>query len=357
MIRAQFDLALTNFVLRARMEVPARGVTALFGPSGCGKTTLLRCIAGLEPRARGYLQIESETWQDDAQRIFLPTFRRLLGFVFQEPSLFEHLDVRGNLEFGYVRTPAAQRKITWERTVELLDIGPLLHRMPGRLSGGERQRVAIARAVLAGPRLLLMDEPLAALDAQRKREILPFLERLQQELSIPVLYVSHQVDEVTQLVDYLVLIRAGEVVASGPLVQILARVDLPTAQDEEAGVVIEAQAVAHETRHHLLRLEFPGGQLYVPSEKIALGQRVRLRIQARDVSLALSEHHDSSILNRFPATIVELAQAANAANVMVRLDVGGTALLARVTHRSLEQLQVQVGSKVWAQVKSVALTS
>jgi len=355
MIHARFDLAFSGFALQAMLDVPAQGVTALFGPSGCGKSTLLRCVAGLERAARGYLRVNAETWQDDERKIFLPTHRRLLGYVFQEPSLFAHIDVRRNLEFGYVRTPPGQRKTTWERTVDLLDVGPLLHRMPEGLSGGEKQRVAIARAVLAAPRLLLLDEPLAALDVERKREILPFLQRLQQELSIPVLYVSHQIDEVAQLADHLVLLRAGRVIASGPLTQMLARLDLPMAQDEDAGVVIETQAAAHDERHHLVRLDFPGGHVYVARRALASGQLVRLRIQARDVSLALSEHRDSSILNRFPATIVELAEASNPANALVRLDAGGTALLARVTYRSLEQLQIGVGAKVWAQVKSVAL--
>ena len=355
MIRAKFELAFPGFVLQAAMEVPASGVTAIFGPSGCGKSTLLRCVAGLEHAASGFLQVSAETWQDDSRNVFVPTHRRLLGFVFQEPSLFSHLNVRRNLQFGYDRTPAQQRKISWERTVELLDVGPLLHRMPEGLSGGEKQRVAIARAVLAAPNLLLMDEPLAALDAERKREILPFLERLQREMSIPVLYVSHHVEEVAQLADHLVLLRAGRVVASGPLAQTFARLDLPTAQDEEAGVVIETRVAARDERHHLVRLDFAGGELYVARESLVVGQAVRLRIQARDVSLALTEHHDSSILNRFPATIVELATASNPGNAIVRLDAGGTALLARVTHRSIEQLRVGVGSKVWAQVKAVAL--
>ncbi len=355
MIRANFELVFPGFVLQAALEVPASGVTAIFGPSGCGKSTLLRCFAGLERAASGHLQINGDTWQDDSRDIFLPTHRRLLGFVFQEPSLFSHLNVRRNLEFGYNRTPSGQRKITWERIVELLDVGPLLHRMPDRLSGGEKQRVAIARAVLAAPKLLLMDEPLAALDAERKREILPFLHQLQKELSIPVLYVSHQVEEVTQLADHLVLLRAGRVVASGPLAPMLARLDLPIAQDEDAGVAIETRVTARDERHHLVRLDFAGGEVYVARESLILGQAVRLRIQARDVSLALSEHHDSSILNRFPATVVEVAPASNPANAIVRLDAGGTALLARVTQRSLEQLQIGVGSKVWAQVKAVAL--
>jgi len=355
MIRARFELAFPGFALQAAMEMPADGVTAIFGPSGCGKSTLLRCVAGLERAASGYLHVSAETWQDDSRGLFLPTHRRSLGFVFQEPSLFSHLNVRRNLDFGYDRAPSGQHKITWERTIELLDVGALLHRMPDGLSGGEKQRVAIARAVLAAPKLLMMDEPLAALDAERKREILPFLGQLQREMAIPVLYVSHNIEEVAQLADHLVLLRAGRVVASGPLVQMLARLDLPTAQDEDAGVVIDTRVASRDERHHLVRLDFAGGEVYVARESLVLGQAIRLRIQARDVSLALSEHHDSSILNRFPATVVELTNASNPANAIVQLDAGGTALLARVTQRSLEQLQVSIGSKVWAQVKAVAL--
>ncbi|SPE34535.1 Molybdenum import ATP-binding protein ModC 1 [Burkholderiales bacterium] len=355
MIRAQFDLALPGFLLQASIDIPASGVTALFGPSGSGKTTLLRCLAGLEHAAGGFLQVDTQTWQDDSKKIFLPVHQRSLGFVFQEPSLFEHCSVRRNLEFGYRRTPVAQRKMPWQRTVDLLDVGPLLHRMPESLSGGERQRVAIARAVLAGPKLMLMDEPLAALDTVRKQEILPFLERLHRELSIPVLYVSHHIDEVARLADHLVLLRAGRVIASGPLMQMLARLDLPTAHDEDAGVVIETRVATRDQRYHLNELDFSGGQIHVARDSLTPGQPVRLRIQARDVSLALADHHDSSILNRFPATVVEIAAASNPANVMVLLDAGGTALLARITHRSLDQLHIGVGSRVWAQVKAVAL--
>jgi len=355
MICARFDLAMPGFSLQASFEVPASGVTALFGPSGSGKTTILRCLAGLERAAGGYLQVNTQVWQDDTRRIFLPAHQRPLGFVFQDPSLFEHCSVRRNLEFGYRRTPVERRKPSWQRTVDLLDIGPLLHRMPAGLSGGEKQRVAIARAVLAGPQLLLMDEPLAALDAVRKQEILPFLDRLQRELSIPVLYVSHHIDEVARLADHLVLVRAGRVIASGPLAQVLTRLDLPTAQDEDAGVVIETRVATRDPRYHLSRLDFSGGQIHVARDFPDPGQQVRLRIQARDVSLALADHHDSSIVNRFPATVTELAAASNPANVMVLLDAGGTALLARITHRSLDQLQLGVGSHVWAQVKAVAL--
>ncbi len=355
MLRAQLRLALPGFALDATFEAPASGVTALFGPSGAGKTRLLRALAGLEPRARGTVQFADSLWQDDARRIFVPTHRRALGFVFQEPGLFAHLSVRDNLDFGMRRTPPPRRTVAWERAIALVDVGPLLARSVGALSGGERQRVAIARALLASPRLLLLDEPLAALDLPRKRELLGTLARLQRELRIPMLYVSHHVDEIAALADHLVLLRAGTVLASGPLAATLARTDLPVADDEDLGVVIDTRVASHDARFHLAQLRFAGGAIHVPSGALAAGTAVRIRIPARDVSLALSAHADSSILNRIAATVVAIHDLPNPANVLVRLDAGGVALLARITHRSREQLHLAPGSAVWAQVKSAAL--
>lgn len=354
-MRADLHLDLPGFRLRAHLELPARGVTAVFGRSGAGKTLLLRALAGLEPASRGRVEVAGQAWQDDDAGVFLPTHQRTLGYVFQETSLLAHRSVRGNLAFGYERTPAAARTVQWDQAIALLDIGPLLDRAPAGLSGGERQRIAIARALLASPRLLLMDEPLAALDTARKREILPFLARAQRALDIPLIYVSHQIEEIAALAQHLVVLDAGAVVASGPLAPTLARLDLALAQDEDGGVVVDAVAAAHDGRFHLTRLDFPGGQIHVPRETLELGEAVRVRIRARDVSLALSAHEDSSVLNRFAATVQEIAATANPANVLVRLDAGGTALLARVTLRSQEHLGLEPGRRVWAQVKSAAL--
>lgn len=354
-IHARFRLGYPGFALDVDLRLPGRGVTALFGHSGSGKTTCLRCFAGLERAPAGRLEVNGELWQDSEAGVFVPTHRRALGYVFQEASLFPHLTVRRNLEYGMRRVVAAARRVAWDQALALLGIGHLLDRLPARLSGGERQRVGMARALLTSPRLLLMDEPLAALDHQRKREILPYLERLHDELDIPVLYVSHAPDEVAQLADHLVLLEQGRVVAQGPLAATLARLDLPTALGEDAGVVIEAAIAEHDEAYHLTRLAFPGGSVFVARRPEAVGHRLRFRVHARDVSLAVSRVDGTSITNLLPATVAEVADADTPAHVLVRLDAGGTPLVARITRRSLDQLQVAPGRRMWAQIKSVAL--
>ena len=347
-IVAGLRLVHPGFVLDVHLTLPGRGVTALFGHSGSGKTSLLRCVAGLE-RPAGRLRVNGETWQDDD--IFLPAHRRPLGYVFQEAGLFPHLTVRGNLEYGMRRT-GGPGTADLRQTAELLGIGELLARRPDRLSGGERQRVAIARALLTRPRLLLMDEPLASLDPARKSGILPYLERLHDELAIPILYVTHSVDEVAQLADHLVVLEGGRVTASGPLAETFARLDLPLARDEGAGTVLSARVAGHDA-DGITRLAIAGGEILVPRRPEAVGQPVRLRIAARDVSLALARHEDTSILNVLPATVTGCADVAG--QVLVSLDAGGTRLLARVTHRSWNRLAAAPGTALYAQIKSVAL--
>jgi molybdate transport system ATP-binding protein len=357
-ILARFDNGgegAAGFRLGLDLQLPGHGVTALFGTSGSGKTTTLRCIAGLERASSAYLEVNGEVWQDSARGYFLPTHRRPLGYVFQEASLFAHLSVRRNLEYGLKRSDRAAGRAIWQQTIDMLGIGHLLARMPVMLSGGERQRVAIARALLTSPKLLLMDEPLAALDHARKLEILPHLERLRDELAIPVLYVSHQRDEVARLADHLVLLEQGRELASGPLPAMLARLDLAPAAADDAAAVIDTTVAQQDDHYQLMRLDFAGGQIFVPQRDLALGKPLRVQVQARDVSLALAAHEDSSILNRVEATVVEVAAAAHAAHVVVRLDAGGTALLARITRRSCDQLGVLAGQRLWAQIKSVAL--
>ncbi|MEZ0616058.1 molybdenum ABC transporter ATP-binding protein, partial [Pseudomonas sp. Env-44] len=243
MMDIRLHLKYSAFALDVDLQLPGRGVSALYGHSGSGKTTCLRCIAGLERAEHGFVQINDEVWQDSRKGLFVPPHKRALGYVFQEASLFPHLSVLANLEFGLKRIPRPQRRVDMAQATELLGIGHLLERHPQHLSGGERQRIGIARALLTSPKLLLMDEPLAALDSQRKSEILPYLERLHDELDIPVLYVSHAQDEVARLADHIVLLSDGKALASGPIGETLARLDLPLALGDDAGVVITGSVV------------------------------------------------------------------------------------------------------------------
>jgi len=353
-IQARFNLSYPGFALRAELNVFAHGIIALFGPSGSGKTTLLRCIAGLERTHNGMLQIKDETWQDGTK--FLPVHRRPLGYVFQEASLFPHLSVRQNLEYGLKRTPQAQRRIQLEQVVEWLGLDKLIGRdSSAGLSGGERQRVAIGRALLTSPRLLLMDEPLSALDSASKREIMPYLEKLHSELDIPAIYVSHSLDEVARLADQLVLMEQGRVVISDSLNEILGRLDLPTAQLDDAGAVIETTVGEQDGEYHLTRLDFPGGSLWVSRVEHAVGCKVRARVLARDVSIAAVEPRETSISNIFKARIDDIRDEGKD-RVSLRMSVGsGQMLLSRITRRSRDHLGLAVGMEVFAQVKSVAL--
>jgi len=353
-IQARFRIERRDFSLAVDLTLPGRGITALFGHSGSGKTTCLRAMAGLERAADGYFAIGDEVWQDEAAGRFVPTHQRTLGVVFQEASLFPHLSVRGNMEFGQKRASTAGLRFALPEIAELLGIDHLLGRNPAQLSGGERQRVAIARALLAGPQILLMDEPLAALDLKRKLEILPYLERLHRELAIPIIYVSHAPDEVARLADHLVLLDDGKVVASGRLNEVLSRIDLPSAFADDAGVVIEARIAAHEA-DDLTRLEFPGGAIFVSRHDEPAGTFLRCRIHARDVSLALVPQVHTSILNCVSAVVVDLAPTATPGHVLVKLDVAGEPLLARITRRSAERLEIRPGLALRAQIKAVAL--
>ena len=349
-LRGRLTLDLPGFRLEADLDLPGRGVTALFGPSGCGKTTLLRCLAGLE-RPQGWLQVQDEAWQEEGR--FLPPHRRPVGYVFQEAGLFPHLDVRGNLRYGLRRAGGEPGR--FDAMVALLGLESLLERRPDRLSGGERQRVAIARALLTAPRLLLMDEPLASLDHARKQEILPYLERLHAELEIPVLYVSHAADEVARLADHLVLMEGGRTTRQGPLSDLLSRVDPPVRLGEEVGAVFEGTVAERDPRWHLARVVFDGGELWVRDGGAALGQRVRVRILARDVSVAASHHEDASFLNVLPARVTACADEEDPALALVQLRAGGTTLLARLTRRSVARLELVPDRAVWAQIKAVAL--
>jgi molybdate transport system ATP-binding protein len=352
-IEAKFELAYPGFSLNVEVTLPGKGVTALFGPSGCGKTTILRCMAGLTRAIRGRLVINGETWQDDSH--FLPVHRRPLGYVFQDANLFAHLSVRRNLGYATSRLPDADHHDAFQHIVDLLDIAHLLERPPAGLSGGERQRVAIARALLTRPRLLLMDEPLAALDVARKNEFLPYLERLHDDLEIPVIYVSHAPDEVARLADHIVVLDAGKVVTVGALTDVLARLDLPIRLGEDTCVVLDAIVVERDQAWHLARVGFPGGSLWVRDCGHPPGSRVRIRILARDVSIALDKIDETSILNCLSATVSQLADEAHPALALARLDIGGSPLIARITKRSVATLGLATGMAVWAQIKAVAV--
>ena len=352
---AQIELRLaihfSTFQFDVELTLPGRGITAIFGASGAGKTLLLRAVTGLE-RVRGRIVVNGEVWQDDAPGLFTPVHRRAIGYVFQESSLFPHLSVRDNLEYARKRSGIAGDLL---RSARLLGIEALLERQPERLSGGERQRVAMARALLSDPKLLLFDEPLASLDLAARAEILPYLERLHDELAIPSLYVTHMPDEAARLADHLVLLERGTVRASGPLQEMLARLDLAAAFSESAAVVIDARLDGYDEADRLARLSFSGGELLVPQSVQCRPGRLRCRIEARDVSLTLQRQTDTSILNILPAVVVDAQETANAAQLLVRLDAGGTPLLARITRRSWHALRLTPGSHVWAQIKAVAL--
>lgn len=353
-VQARLQVRYASFTLDVDLQLPGRGVSALYGPSGCGKTTCLRAIAGLERAARGVVQVQGETWQDTARDVFRATHQRSIGYVFQEASLFAHLDVAGNLHYGMSRVAPAARRVSLDDAVDLLGIGALMQRRPDTLSGGERQRVGIARALATSPRLLLLDEPLAALDAQRKAELMPWLQRLQRELDIPMLLVSHAPDEVARLSQHLVLMDQGRVLASGPTHALLTRGDLPLAHGDAAAAVIDATVIEHDTHDALARLAFDGGTLQVTHGPVAPGTPVRLRVQARDVSLCLVPPEGSSILNVLPARVYSL-QDDGPGLVMVVLDVGATRLLSQVTHKSARLLKLAPGQALHAQIKGVAI--
>jgi molybdate transport system ATP-binding protein len=363
MIEARLHLPRPGFTLDVALALPGQGVTALFGASGCGKTTVLRALAGLE-RAAGRVALGDEVWQDDTRGVFVPTHRRAIGYVIQESVLFPHLDVRRNLDYGLRRVAPALRRVELDRAVDLLGIGALMARRPATLSGGERQRVAIARALATSPRLLLLDEPLAALDSARKAEILPYLERLHDELAVPMVYVSHAIDEVARLADHIVLLDAGRVAAAGPLADTLARLDLPLPLGEDAGVVLQARVGERDAQWQLARLDVEDAacSLWARDPGQALGTRLRLRVLARDVSLTRAPQTGTSIANQLRGTVEAIADDGHPALALVRVHVGqgaaqgaGVPLLARLSRRSAQALALAPGLPVWAQVKTVAL--
>ncbi len=332
------------------------GITALFGRSGAGKTTLVDLIAGLRKPQQGSIKVADRVLVDTARDIFLPTHRRSLGYVFQEARLFPHLDVRSNLLYGrWFADKFRLRRDGFDETIAMLGLEHLLARRPGKLSGGEKQRVAIGRALLARPRLLLMDEPLASLDAARKAEILPYIERLRDAAKIPIVYVSHALPEVMRLADHLVLLGDGRVLADGRPADLAARLDLPLiGGGEDAGALLEASLQEHLPEHGLSRVQSKAGALLLPKIDRAPGSLLKLRIPARDVTLFLQPPEGSSALNLLRGHVVELAARDDTA-MDVKLDCNGITLLARITRYSAERMQLAPGLEVFAAIKSVAM--
>jgi molybdate transport system ATP-binding protein len=360
-IRAEFRSTLGNFTLDTSFEAPIAGVTALFGPSGCGKTTVLRCVAGLIHVKDGYFNIGGEIWQDRDQT-FVPTYRRPLGYVFQEASLFPHLSVRRNLLFGAPRQqPMDRPAIDFDEVVDLLGIRALLDRSPRNLSGGERQRVGFGRALLTQPKLLLMDEPLSALDRKTKGEILPFIEKLRDHFSLPIFYITHDMTEVERLAEHIVLLDKGLLVASAALSELQSDPSSPLAASREAAVTLKGVVEDSDVKFGLAKISVPGGMLIAPPPPPptgAVGQLRRIRILASDVSLAREEPSRSSILNVLPARVVAI-KPLDRYETVVAVALGkkgdGARLLSRVTQKSLAELGLAEGQSVYAQVKYVSL--
>ena len=358
MSQLQFDISLRkpSFELHASAVVATAGVIGIIGASGAGKSSLLRSLAGLEPDCSGRIQLDKECWLNTAESLQLPVHQRGVGMVFQQPSLLSHLTVAGNLAFAWRRASSA-RRVTLSEVAEQLGITHLLERMPAHLSGGEAQRVAIARALVTGPRLLMLDEPLSAIDAEGRRDVMSCLERLRKERPVPMLYVSHNLDEVARLADTLLLLEGGRIVAQGPVAELLTRMDLPLAYAPDAEAIIEGRVSGHDEAEHVTQVAAGSGRILLARQKIAIGERLRLRIQARDVSLALSRASDSSILNILPCTVREISEA-GVGQCLVRLTLDTLdeqLLLARVTQRSVQHLSLQPGMALFAQIKSVAL--
>lgn len=358
-----------DFTLRASFISPSHGITAIYGPSGCGKTTLLRSIAGLEKAVVGSISMNGDHWLGGGAT--KPAHQRSIGYVFQDNYLFSHLNVRNNLLYGLKRTPKEKRRIEFSEAVTLVGVEKLIDKSVSDLSGGERQRVAIARALLSGPEILLMDEPMAALDYQSKSDILPYLEQLHETLSIPILYVSHATDEIARLADYIVLMDHGSTYKQGPLLETVSDIDSPLAEQANAFSILEGKVVENiveaatenttknttkNTRDHLLTtLDIDGKTFFIPATGLLPGIGVRIRIVAKDVSLCLDRPMRTSILNILETTIVDIRDNTSKGQCMVKLAVGNQYLLARISTYSRQHLALSVGDNVFAQIKAVAM--
>lgn len=356
-LAARFELERGAFTLDVDFELPARGVTTLSGPSGSGKTTILRCLAGLERPRSGSLSLDGDCWFDSASGFDRPPHRRAVGYVTQTAHLFPHLDVRDNLRFGLRRVRERVPALSVERLAEPLGLGPLLERSVANLSGGERQRVAIGRALLASPRLLLLDEPVSALDLAAKGEVLEAIERVLSDLTVPCIYVSHDLREAARLADRMIWLDRGRIVAQGPVREVISDPRLPFAQDEDAESLLIGKVTAIDREAGLACVGFSGGELWVATTELPDEAEVRVQVRARDVSIALERPKAISVLNILPGTITDLTQVkASPSQVLVSLEVGESRLLSRITRRSARELGLAVGLRAWALVKSAAIT-
>lgn len=354
-IELQLQLQRNDFDMQIDTALPGRGITAISGPSGCGKTTLLRAIAGLEDtsikRELTHISVNGRVWHSHQGHI--PTSARRVGYVFQEANLFAHLSVKDNLEFGLKRNQPAQ--VNYDEVIEIFDLAPLLARATENLSGGERQRVALARALLASPSLLLMDEPLAALDHARKQEILPYLERLQTYLSIPMIYVSHALDEIVQLADYLLLMERGRITAQGTVIELFNQPSSPLAHREDAFSLLSGQVLESCSKHQLTRVAAGDTCLYLPRINVSEGEPVSLRVYSRDISLCLDYPRHTSILNIIPAHILALEVVPDKGQCLVHLALADQQVLARISLHSQVQLDLKPDQQVFAQIKALSL--
>jgi molybdate transport system ATP-binding protein len=342
-----------EFNLAASFTAPTPGVIALFGRSGSGKTTLVDMLAGLLPPDEGEVQLAGTVLTDTARGIAVTPERRRIGYVFQDARLFPHLTVAGNLRYGEKRATAGAHYIRFEEVVGLLGLAALLHRRPHELSGGERQRVALGRALLSQPQLLLLDEPLAALDVVRREEVLPYLETLRDWLSIPMVYVSHQFEEVLRLATYLVLLEGGRVLAAGPVDEISLRPELRrVVAPDLVGSVLDGTVAAVDAAAGTVELAIGSGRLQVSLPDTPLGARVRVQLLARDIILATQPIQGLSVRNALLGTVTEIAP--DEASVLVKVDVGGPLVLARITENARQALKLQPGDAVWALVKAVS---
>ena len=355
MISVDITRRLGSFTLATKFETDTRGITAIFGRSGAGKTSIVNVLAGLLQPHSGRIEIDGHILLDTVKQINVPPEKRRLGYVFQESRLFPHYSVQRNLTYGMRRTPEAERRVNFDDVVAVLGVEALLERKPRSLSGGERQRVALGRALLTSPNLLLMDEPLASLDTARKQEIMPFIERLRDHFRIPIVYVSHDMDEIIRLADNLILIDEGRVAAMGSVEDLTSRLDLrPLTGRYEAGSVIAADVASHDDEFSLTELAFAGGTFRLPRINNAVGTQVRVRIRARDVSLALSRPENVSELNVFMGRIMEIDHAQSAPQIDIRVDIG-VPLWVRITRRAAHDLDLREGSEVYTLVKSTSI--